>query len=304
MQINENHTGNDHPPNLEWSGPWLQVKLSKTSLAAVSNFINQPQAVYILSQAHIQIAACSSRKMTLLSQEPTDLEFRGNSAKQIDSKNKLATIGFTASATPNATLGFSAGVGSSTERTLGEWKVSTSTLMESDILHLKISQNDSLAGAWWKYTHNYELCGHISKVIFQDDLCPSTIFTLSTQTKVEVKVLVFWVNLPQAQPVWKFWKRSEKMPIFSNFVYEVTVILDLEKVPDGSSWGMIKNTIDHDLPKFSALKDPEPIHLHGVTTVAETRDEVKEIVPTEIQISMKSAIQGKAKPMTAKKAGE
>ena len=154
--------------------------------------------------------------------------------------------------------------------------------MKSDTSHMKTSQNDSSAGAWWKYTHHNELCGHIPKANFQDDLCPSAVFTLSTQTKVEVIVSVLWVNLPQAQPVWKFWKRSEKMPIFSNFVYQVTVNLNLEKVPDGFSWGMIENTIDHDMPKFSALKDPEPVHFDGVMAVAETRDEDKKIVPTDI----------------------
>ena len=246
--------------------------------------------------------------MILSGQEPKDLHFRGNSAKQIDSKSKLINTGFIATAIPQATLGFSAGAGSSTERTLGEWDVSTSTLMESDILHLEISQNNSSAGAWWRYIHNDALCDHISKAIFQDDLCPSAIFTMAdviTQTKVEVKVTAFWVNLPQARPGWKFWKRSEKMPIFSNFVYQVTVILDLEKVPDGSSFGMITNTTDHlNMPKFSASKDSGPIHFDGVTTDAATRDEDNKIVPADIKIFMTSAIQGKAELTSVKKAGE
>ena len=247
--------------------------------------------------------------MKLSSQEPKDLHFRGNSAKQISSKSKLTEAKFTAAANPNATLGFSAGVGSSTERTLGEWDVSTNTLIKSDTSHLKISQTDSSAGAWWRYIHNDALCNQILKANFQDDLCPSTVFTLaevSTQTKVEVKVSVFWVNRPQSQPSWKFWKRSEKtpMPIFSNFVYQVTVILDLEKAHDGFSWGMIENTDHLDMTKFSASKDPEPIHFDGVTAEATTRNKAMKIVPTNMQILMRSAIQGKAELTTAEKAGE
>jgi hypothetical protein len=265
---------------------------------------------YVLSLAQVQIAACSPSKMKLSSQEPNDLHLGGNSAKQIVSKSKLTEAKFTAAANPNATLGFSAGVGSSTERTLGEWDVSTSTLTKSDASHLKISQTDSSAGAWWRYIHNDALCDHIQKTNFQDDLCPSAVFTLaevSTQTKVEVKVSVFWVNPPQAQPVWKFWKRSEKtrMPIFSNFVYQVTVVLDLEKVHDGFSWSMIENTADHlEMTKFSASKDPEPIHFDGVTAEATTRNKAMKIVPTDTQILMTSAIQGKAELTTAEKAGE
>ena len=282
----------------------------KMKLAAAPILINQP--AYILSLAQVQIAACSPSKMKLSSQEPKDVHFRGNSAKQIDSKSKLTEAKFTAAANPNATLGFSAGVGSSTERTLGEWDVSTSTLTKSDASHLKISQTDSSAGAWWRYIHNDALCDHIRKANFQDDLCPSAVFTLaevSTQTKVEVKVSVFWVNPPEAQPVWKFWKRSEKtrMPIFSNFVYQVTVVLDLEKVHDGFSWGMIENhdTIDHlEMTKSSASKDPEPIHFDRVTAEAATRNKAMKIVPTDMQIMMASAIQGKAELTTAEKAGE
>ena len=254
--------------------------------------------------------------MNLSSQEPKDLHFRGNSAKQIDSKSKLIDAKFTAAANPNATLGFSAGEGSSTERTLGEWDVSTSTLTMSDALHLKSCQNDSSTGAWWRYIHNDALCDPIPKANLQSDLCPSAVFTLeevSTQTTVEVKVSVFWVNSPQAQaaqPVWKFWKRSEKtrtrMPIFSNFVYQVKVILDLEKVRDGSSWSMIENTADRlEMTKFSALKDPDPlIHFDGVTAVPKTRNKTMKIVPTDTQILMTSAIQGKAELTTAEKAGE
>ena len=264
-----------------------------------------------MSLAQVQIAACSPSEMELSSQEPKDMHFRGNLAKQIDSKSKQIDAKFTAAAHPNATLRFSAGVGSSTERTLGEWDVSTSTLTMSDALHLKICQNDSLVGAWWRYIHNDALFDHIPKANFQSDLCPSAVFTLdevSTRTKVEVKVSVFWVNPPQTQPVWKFWKRSEKtrMPIFSNFVYQVTVILDLEKVHDGSSWRTIGNTADRlDMTKFSASKDPEPtIHFDGVTAVPKRRNKTMKTVPTNMQIMMTSAIQGKAELTTAEKAGE
>ena len=249
--------------------------------------------------------------MKLSSQEPKDLHFRGNSAKQIDSKSKLINAKFTAAANPNATLGYSAGEGSSTERTFGEWDVSTSTLTMSDALRLKINQNDSSAGVWWRYIHNDALFDHIPKINFQNDLCPSAVFTLdevSARTKVEVKVSVFWVNPPQPQPAWKFWKRSEKtrMPIFSNFVYQVTVVLDLEKVRDGSSWRTIENTTDRlEMTKFSALKDPEPIiHFDGVTAVPKTRNKTMKTVPTDMQIVMTSAIQGKAELTTAEKAGE
>ena len=241
------------------------------------------------------------------------MHFRGNSAKQIDSKSKQIDTKFTAAANPSAVLGYSAGVGTSTERTLGEWDVSTSTLTTSDALHLKICQNDSSAGAWWRYIHNDALCDHIPSANFQNDLCPSAVFTLeevSARTKVEVKVSVFWVNRPQAQaaqPVWKFWKRSEKtrMPIFSNFVYQVTVVLDLEKVRDGSSWSVLGNTTDQlEMPKFSALKNPEPIHFDGIASVAKTRNKAMKIVPTDTQILMTSAIQGKVELTTAEKAGK
>ena len=246
--------------------------------------------------------------MKLSSKEPKDLHFRGNSAKQVDSKIKQIDAKFTATAVPQVALGFSAGAGSSMERTLGEWDISTSILTKSDALHLKINQRDSSTGAWWRYIHNDALYDHISKADFQADLCPSAIFTLdkvSTQTKVEVKVSVFWVNPPQAQPVWKFWKRSEKMPIFSNFIYQVTIILDLEKVCEGSSWSMIENTTDRlEMAKFSGLKDPEPIHFDGVAAVAVTRDKAMKIVPTDTEILMASAIQGKAELTTAEKAGE
>ena len=248
--------------------------------------------------------------MNLLSQEPKDLHFWGNSAKQTDSKSKQTGAKITAAANPNATLGFSIGVGSSTERTLGEWDVSTSTLTKSDALHLKISPNDSSAGVWWRYIHNDALFDHVPKANFENDLCPSAVFTLDdviTRAKVEVKVSVFWVNPLQSPPVWtrKFWKRSEKtrMPIFSNFVYQVTVVLDLEKVRDGSSFRTIGNTADRlDMTKFSASKDPEPIiHFDGITTVLKTRNKAKE---TDTQILMTSAIQGKAELTTAEKAGE
>ena len=295
---------------MEWTGPWLHVKLTTTRLVATPILINQLASSYVLSLAQVQIAACSPSKMKLSSQEPKDLHFKGNSAKQVDSKSKQIDAKFTATAVPQVALGFSAGARSSTERTLGEWDVSTSTLTESDALHLKISQNDSLAGAWWRYIHNDALYGHILKADFQPDLHPSAVFTMdkvSTQTKVEVKVSAFWVNSPQAQPqpVWKFWKRSEKMPIFSNFIYQVTIVLDLEKVCDGSSWSMIKNTTDRlEMMKFSVLKDPEPIHFDGVTAVAASRNKAMKIVPTDTEILMTSAIQGKAELTTAEKAGE
>ena len=255
--------------------------------------------------------------MKLSSQEPNNLPFGGNSAKQIDSKSKQADAKFTAAANPNATLGFSAGVGSSTERTLGEWGVSTSTLTTSDALHLKTCQNDSSAGAWWRYIHNDALCDHIPNANFQNDLCPSAVFTLdevSTRIKVEFKVSVFWVNRPQAQPaqsMWKkIWKRSDsektQMPVFSNFVYQVTVVLDLEKVRDDYSWRTIGNTADRlEMTQFSASKNPEPIiHFDGVTAVLKTRNKTMETVPTDTQILMTSAIQGKAELTTAEKAGE
>ena len=277
--------------------------------ASASILINDRPA-YAMSLAQVQIAACSPSEIELSSQEPKNMHFRGNSAKQIDSRSKLIDTKFTAAANPNATLGYSAGVGSSTERTLGEWDVSTSTLTTSDALHLKTCRNDSSAGAWWRYIHNDALCDHIPNANFQNDLCPSAFFTLeevSARTKVEVKVSVFWVNRPQAQAgqsVWKFLKRSEKtrMPIFSNFVYQVKVTLELEKVRDGSSWSVIKNATDQ--LKMQALKDPEPIHFDGIASVAKTRNKAMKTVPTDTQILMTSAIQGKAELTTAEKAGE
>ena len=256
--------------------------------------------------------------MKLSSQEPKDLHFWGNSAKRSDSKSKQADIKFTAAANPNATVGYSTGMGSSTERTLGEWDVSTDTLTMPDALRLKISRNDSSAGAWWRYIHNDELFDHIPKANFENDLCPSAVFTLdevSTRLKVEFKVLVFWVNRPQAQAaqsVWKkIWKRSDsektRMPIFSNFVYQVTVVLDdLEKVRDDYSWRTIGNTADRlDMTNFSASKNPEPIiPFDGVTAVLKTRNKTMETVFTDAQISMTSVIQGKAELTTAEKAGE
>ena len=128
---------------------------------------------------------------------------------------------------------------SGVERNTSRWIVTPLTDREAGVAVPGLS-------AVWKYAHNDLFTDRVQSWIFNHDLHPGAMFGFETEkTEVEFEVTLLWSSDRSSRdsqgkrkiyyPIQFPWAKGSK-PIFFNFVYQVNVLVDLEKIPDHGSW--------------------------------------------------------------------
>jgi len=249
-----------------------------TRLEVSSIVVNGP--AYLLSLAQVQVTAVSPEPVVLLDRSPQHLRTEGDSAKRTVTRNTGFSLGTVLSASPSVQAQYSAGEASGTEKGLRRWGVASHNIMDETQLK---GESD---GAVWKYTHNDAVFGRVEGWSFDHELRPSAVFGPSDiKPEVEVKVTTFWsseahTQLTKSRDSFPFrlnWRRAKgQQSVFANFVYQVAVVIDLEKVQDERSWIMLSKPLDS-VKRKELSETKGPIHFDPITAVAKTRsqDQIK-----------------------------
>ena len=208
-----------------------------TELEVSSNSVHS-SAYYLLSLAQVQITACSSGKVMLLSRSPKSLRAEGNSAKTTNAKNKSFSIGAMLGLNPSGQVGFTTGQMSSMERQVARWDVSSRRTTE--VSEKKTQLDDKADGALWHYNHNDTVFGRTKGWTFDTEHLPSALFTFSkVKPRVHVKAVVFWssdTNSARMGFPFRWQRMKEQMSVFANFIHQIAVAFDANDLKDECSW--------------------------------------------------------------------
>ena len=271
VKIDENKHGTSSPPDLSWSGPWFRINMTELEVSSI--FVGRP--AYLLSLAQVQVTAFSPEPVRLLHRSPQHLRTEGDSARRTVTRNTGFSLGTVLSSSPSVQAQYSAGGASGTETGVRRWDV-TSWHNIMDKTQLK----DESDGAVWKYIHNDAIFGRVEGWSFDHELRPSAVFGFSdAKPEVEVKVTVFWSSEAHAKPTkprdsfpFRWLRAKEQQSVFANFVYQVAVVVDLEKVKDERSWIMPRKPLDSVKRKeLSGTKGP--IYFDPITAAAKAHSE-------------------------------
>ena len=285
VKIDKNEHGTSPPPDSRWSGPWFGVDM--TGLEVSSIFVDRP--AYLLSLAQVQVMACSPEPVVLLDRSPQHLHTEGDSVKHTVTRNAGFSLGAMLSASPSVQAQYSAGEASGTEKRMRRWDVGSYKILDETQLE---GESD---GAVWKYIHNDAIFGRVEGWSFDHELRPSAVFGFSdVKPEVEVQVVAFWsseahTKLMKPRDSFPFrWRRAkEQQSVFANFVYQVAVVVDLEKVQDERSWIMPRKQLDS--VKRNELSGTKgPIHFNPITAMAKMHSEgqMEEVVSAGWDVSI------------------
>jgi len=305
VKIDKNEHGTSPPPDSRWSGPWFGVDM--TGLEVSSIFVDRP--AYLLSLAQVQMTAYSPEPVVLLHRSPQHLHTEGDSAKRTLTRNTGFSLGTVLGASPSVQAQYSAGGASGTENQMRRWDVASHKIMDVNETQPK-GESD---GAVWKYTHNDAIFGRVEGWSFDHELRPSAVFGFSdVKPEVEVQVTVFWsseahTKLMKPRDSFPFrWRRAKaQQSVFANFVYQVTVVVDLENVQDERSWIMPRKPLDSVKRKeLSAIKGP--IHFDPVAGVAKTHseDQMEEVVSAGWDVSITRGVEERARLTAPERSGK
>ena len=272
----------------EWRGPSFTVKTTGMDLASIQ--VNEP--AYFLEVVQTRIKATSQGRLVIADRYPTSQPFEETELiKTSHASGHTVAGGLVLGMSPAVTVGASGTQTSGVDMTTSKWNV-TPLPDENVPGALRVS-------AAWKYAHN-DLSGPVEHCAFNPKFHPRAIFAFQTvKTEVEFEVTSFWLSNRNSRksrdkryPIRRLWTRGNN-PIFFNFLYQIAVVVDLEKIPDVESRIMPGGKTDE--VKMEDL-DPSksPVPLERTTETAEIGP-ADDIVLTDCTVVIKTAVEGRIK---------
>jgi len=124
------------------------------------------------------------------------------------------------------------------------------------------------------------------------------------KTEVKFEVTLFWSSNHNTResrgkrkdryPIRWPWAKDSN-PIFFNFLYQIAVVVDLEKIPNGDSWIMQEMKIDN-VKREDLNPSKDPVLLQRTTETAQQDSEsgqINDIVSTDCEVVIKTAVEGR-----------
>lgn len=189
-----------------------------------------------LSQIRIMASGCPT---SMLAYNPGILRADSDDVKSGTEKNNAMGIKVTLGAAPSARIDGTSSQTSSEERSQNRWEVTAHCLpLESD------NTGEPRRTMMWKYAHNDKFYTPETRNVFEPK--PSAIFGYSrasfTIPKLEIEVVMDYSWSAPAQ-TFRDWiadtarsKPKHPLPAFSNFLHQVSVAVDLERVKESTEW--------------------------------------------------------------------
>ena len=282
--------------------------MKTTKLDLASTQVNR--LPYFLSFVQTRIKATSQGKLEIVDKYPSSQPFE---------ETELVKTSHASSRTVNGelALGMNLAIKASTyatrssgvDRTTSEWQV---TPHEDE----DVAGGLRSASAIWKYAHS-NLMDPVKDYPFDSKLRPHAKFGFQTiKTEVEFEVMSFWSSNRKSQesrgkrkdPTWWPWVKGSKKdssPIFFNFLYQIAVVVDLEKIPDGDSWIMPEMKIDN-VKREDLDPSKSPIPLGRTTEIAQQYSEsgqMDDMVSTDCNFVVRTAVEGRVKLTSEERTG-
>ena len=283
------------PADSEWRGPSFTVKTTELDLASTQ--FNEP--AYFLSLVQARIKAASRGKLEVVDRYPTSQPFEETELiKTSHASSHTVTGELTLSMNLAAKAGTSATRTSGVDRTTSEWDVTPHVYEE-------VVEGLRSASAVWKYAHNDLVSDPVKTWAFSPKFRPRAMFGFKTikTSEVEFEVTLFWSSNHNSRESrgkrknsslrWWPWVKDSH-PIFFNFLYQIAVVVDLEKIPDGNSWIMPDMKTDN-----VKTEDLKSLVLLGRTTETAEQDsesgQIDDIVSTNCEVVIKTAVEGRVR---------
>jgi len=218
-----------------------------TSLEVNSSFVDQ--SPYFFSFAQVRITAKSDYEPTVLSYTPTTTTF--------NSTAKTSTGKSTVSKGPAVQAGV-AWSGPSVLKTIqNRWAI---------IAEMTNNEGNGSENISWRYTHNDAVFepGRLHR--FTREPLPRAFFGYRPSRPApaaEAEVMVLWSEISNTHngrqrgffPTRKTQGvETQKSLVFANFIYQITVVVDLENVKEEFSFGFVK-----DVPDMTTQVEPHEV---------------------------------------------
>ena len=160
--------------------------------------------------------------------------------------------------------------------------------------------------AVWKYAHNDAVSDPVKNCALNPKFHPPAMFGFQKiKTEVGFEVTLLWSlsrNSWESRGQRKYfypiqWPLAKGTnPMFFNFLYQIAVVVDLEKIPDGKSWIMPDMKIDN-VKREDLNPSKDPVALERTTETALHDDSesgrLNDVVSTDCEVIIKTAVEGK-----------
>ena len=271
--------------------------------------------MHYLSFTQVRVIALSvPASLTLLDQSPKSSSKEVDLAKITASTSRGFNNEMALSLNPTLKSGISTSQTSEVECSMRRWTITS----HEDTDEVDGDPGTESAIAVWKYIHHDsdQIFPRVEGWSFDRGVCPSVTFGFEqVKTDVQVEITAFWSSnhdtqegkfLKRGFPI--LWRRTKaNKSIFCNFVYQVEVVVDLEKVPHERSWTMPRRK-PHILEREVLTTTKGPINLGLSTTIAKKfskSGELEGVLSTDCEVFMKSVVEGRVDALTvAERKGE
>ena len=264
-----------------------------TELDLASIQVNKP--AYFLSLVQTRIKAASQGKLVIADRHPMSQPFEETELVKTSHASSHALSGELAlSMNPAVKAGTSATQTSGIDRTTSEWNITP---------HIDEDVVGALRGvsAIWKYAHNDFVSDPVKNCAFNPKFYPRAMFGFQTvKTEVEFEVTLFWSSNRNSRellgkrkdfhPIRWPWAKGNN-PMFFNFLYQIAIAVDLERIPDVDSRIMPEMKIDS-VKREHLNPSKYSVPLERTTETAES-GQIDDIVLTDCKVIIKTAVEGR-----------
>ena len=265
-----------------------------TKLEVNSFFVDRP--VYLFSLIQVRVTATSYPKPTSLRHAPVTSPFATDIAKMTDGKSRFLNVGGSIGMNPTVQAGGSFGGTSGLESKHKRWAIASHTVMNS-------TEGNESESIFWRFTHNdiaYK-SERLQRWSFARDLLPSALYAFSRAPVLEMELMVFWSEVSGARHA----KQRAFFPsrgveeasshIFANFIYQVSVKVDLNDIEDEHSWIVGGDAADASTWGELRAAQQGTVHLAAVEKFAERHSDQDpdSTAPTDCQVILQRAIEGR-----------
>jgi len=265
-----------------------------TKLEVNSFCVDRP--VYLFSFIQVRVSATSRPKPTSLRHAPVTSPFATDTAKMTDGKSRFLNVGGTIGMNPTAQVCGSFGGTSALESNHRRWAIASHTVMN-------FAEGNESESIFWRFTHNdvaYK-SERLQEWSFARELLPSALYAFSRAPVLEMELMVFWSEVSGARPTKKrgfFPLRGAEeasSPIFANFIYRVSVKVDLNEIHDEHSWIVGTGTADDSTWDELRTAKQGTVHLAAVEKFAERHSDLHpgSTTLTNCQVILQRAIEGR-----------
>ena len=197
---------------------------------------------------------------------------------------------------PTAQIGVSFGETSTSERNQGQWKIVPRTVMD----FTKGNESESI---FWRYTCNDAYKSeHRQAWSFPRELLPSALYGFSRSSRepaLEIEIMVFWSEPEDSGRQRGFFpfdsRATEKASsaIFANFIYQVSVKVDLNDIQADQSYTAGGTTADRPSRDDLCAAKQGTVHLDPVKTFAESDSGTGSTAHKPCEVVLQRAIEGR-----------